>query len=659
MEAMARTLELPYDASTGCAERHAWFERLRPLGWAAFLDSGDRARTGGRYDILAAGPAASLVCRDGRTEILRDGGDAAVAENAFAGLRTLLEGTATGDTAWPIAGGAIGYLGYEMGRGAAKLPAEKAGTTAFMPEAAVGLYAWTVVVDHAERRAALTSLASFPDAQAAAIRDRLLAGEPPGREPFRVQGEIASTLEREDYLPRAARVIDYIRAGDTYQVNLTREFRLAYRGDAWEFYRHLHDTNPSPMGAFLEYPFGSVLSSSPERLMTVEGGQAVTQPIKGTRRRRSDPVEDARVRAELGASAKDRAENVMIVDLLRNDFGRVCEPGSVAAPRICELESFATVHHLVSTVTGRLAPGRDAVDLLEACFPGGSITGAPKRRAMEIIDELEPHRREVYCGAIGYVTPAGRLDMNIPIRTTLAAQGELRFYAGGGIVADSTPEAEFEETEVKIAAIRRALSRFSAADAPLPAKAAMRRELLAARDALFPGGSAGFSAAITARLRALTEYRRARTVLSTVSFGTEWDTRAFAEGVLADGKILVLPRVVREPRSLALYAVADLGADLVPGVWNIEEPDPERCRPVALSDIDFALVPALSCDEQGVRLGYGAGYFDRLLAGAGTRTFRVVALPEALVRGSVPREAHDVPVHALLTETRFLRTTSP
>ena len=141
-----------------------------------------------------------------------------------------------------------------------------------------------------------------------------------------------------------------------------------------------------------------------------------------------------------------------------------------------------------------------------------------------------------------------------------------------------------------------------------------------------------------------------------MSFGTEWDTRAFAEGVLADGKVLVLPRVVREPRSLALYAVADLGADLVPGVWNIEEPDPGRCRPVALSDIDFALVPALSCDEQGVRLGYGAGYFDRLLAGAGTRTFRVVALPEALVRGSVPREAHDVPVDALLTESRFLRT---
>ena len=660
MAAMARTLDLPYDESTGCAERHAWYERLRPLGWAVFLDSGERARTGGRFDILAAAPVASLVSRDGHAEILRDGAARAVAGGAFAGLRALLDGAACDDAAWPIAGGAIGYFGYELGRGAGRLPPAKEGCEPFMPEAAVGLYAWTVVVDHAEKRAALTSLASFSDAEAAGLRARLLAGEPFEREPFRVEGEIATSLDRDAYLPRAARIIDYIREGDAYQVNLTREFRLSYRGDAWEFYRHLHDTNPAPMGAYLEYPFGCVLSSSPERLMTVSGRDAVTQPIKGTRRRRADPAEDARVRAELERSAKDRAENVMIVDLLRNDFGRVCEPGSVEAPRLCELESFATVHHLVSTVSGRLATGRDGVDLLEACFPGGSITGAPKRRAMEIIDQLEPHRREVYCGAIGYATPAGRLDLNIPIRTTLAARGELRFYAGGGIVADSSPEAEFEETEVKIAAIRRALSRFASGGAPHRAKTAMRRELLARREALFSAGSADFAATITARLRALVQYRRATTVLATLSFGTEWDTRAFTEGVLADGKRLVLPRVVREPRSLALHAVTDLGADLVPGVWGIEEPDPSRCPKVALSEVDFALVPALSCDREGVRLGYGAGYFDRLLAGAGTRSFRVVAIPEALVRERVPFEPHDVPVDALLTERQFLLTrTSP
>ena len=280
-----------------------------------------------------------------------------------------------------------------------------------------------------------------------------------------MQGPIRSTLEREEYLPRARRVLDYIEAGDCYQANLTREFRAPCAGDPWTFYRHLHDTNPAPMGAYLEYPFGAVLSSSPERFLVVQGDKALTRPIKGTRRRRADPREDAAAAAELVASAKDRAENVMIVDLLRNDLGKVCETGSVHVTGLCELESFATVHHLVSTVVGRLAPGRDALDALEACFPGGSITGAPKRRAMEIIDELEPHRREVYCGAVGYVAPGGRMDMNIPIRTTLCAQGELRFYAGGGIVADSTPEDEFDETEVKIAAIRRAVAAFTRLDA--------------------------------------------------------------------------------------------------------------------------------------------------------------------------------------------------
>ncbi len=314
------------------------------------------------------------------------------------------------------------------------------------------------------------------------------------------------------------------------------------------------------------------------------------------------------------------------------------------------------MHHLVSTVTGRLAPGRDAIDLLAACFPGGSITGAPKRRAMEIIDELEPHRREVYCGAVGYLSPQGRLDTSIPIRTTLASEGELRFYAGGGIVADSSPEAEFEETEVKIAAIRRALSRFASPSEPPADKAAMRKRSLVRRDALFAQGSEAFSAAIAARLRELPEYRKARTVLATLGFGTEWDTRPFAKAVLADGKRLVLPRVVRSPRSLALHAVAGLESDLVPGVWGIEEPDAFRCAPVALSDVDFALVPAVACDAAGNRLGYGAGYFDRLLSGAGPRTLLVVALPDALVEGRVPHEPHDIPIDALVTESRVLRT---
>jgi para-aminobenzoate synthetase component 1 len=444
---MASPLQLPYDAATRCADRYTWFEAMRPLGWAVFLDSGDPARSGERYDILAAGPRA----------VLSSG------EEPFAAARRLMAGESPGSDAgtWPVSGAAIGYFGYEVGRPVAGLAPRKAGTTPFMPEVAIGLYPWTLVVDHVEKRAALTSLASVAEIEMIRLRDRLLDAPDLTGRPFRVQGPIASTLERDDYLPRAQRVLDYIDAGDCYQANLTREFHAPCSGDPWTFYRHLHDTNPAPMGAYLEYPFGAVLSSSPERLLVVEGREALTRPIKGTRRRRADPAEDAAAAAELLASAKDRAENVMIVDLLRNDLGKVCETGSVRVRGLCELESFATVHHLVSTVTGRLAAGRDALDALEACFPGGSITGAPKRRAMEIIDELEPHRREVYCGAIGYLAPGGRMDMNIPIRTTLVARGELRFYAGGGIVADSTPGDEFDETETKIAAIRRSVDVFS------------------------------------------------------------------------------------------------------------------------------------------------------------------------------------------------------
>ena len=444
---MASPLPLPYDAATRCAERYAWFEAIRPMGWAAFLDSGDPARSGGRYDILAAAPRAVLVAD----------------REPFIAARRLLAGEAqSGDAhAWPVSGAAIGYFAYEVGRPVAGLAPPAQASTPFMPEVAIGLYGWTVVIDHAEKRAAITSLASVGEAEVAQLRERLLAARETPARAFVVDGPIASSLERADYLPRARRVLDYIEAGDCYQANLTREFSAACSGDPWAFYRHLHDTNPAPMGAYLEYPFGAVLSSSPERLLEVDGREALTRPIKGTRRRRADPVEDAAAANELLASAKDRAENVMIVDLLRNDLGRVCETGSVRVRGLCELESFATVHHRVSTSTGRLAAGRDALDALEACFPGGSITGAPKRRAMQIIDELEPHRREVYCGAIGYVAPGGRMDMNIPIRTTLVARGELRFYAGGGIVADSTPEDEFEETETKIAAIRRAVAAFS------------------------------------------------------------------------------------------------------------------------------------------------------------------------------------------------------
>jgi para-aminobenzoate synthetase component 1 len=419
---MARSLELPYKAATRCEDRYAWFDAIRALGWPVFLDSGDPARSGGRYDILAAAPSAVTTSREG----------------AFAAARALIADESASGDGWPDQ------------RGGDRLSSATSSAVPWRacrpprptrphscPEAALGLYPWTVVVDHG-RSAARRSPSLDPSrwrkprgaARPAARLDRAAAAAPsPWMHPWPRRWNGMPTCRAHAAFSTTSR-----RATATRPTS-RREFRAPCSGDPWSFYRYLHDTNPAPMGAYLEYPFGTVLSSSPERFLVVDGREVITRPIKGTRRRRADPAEDAAAAAGLAASPKDRAENVMIVDLLRNDLGRVCETGSVKVRGLCEVESFATVHHLVSTVTGTLTAGLDGLDALEACFPGGSITGAPKRRAMQIIDELEPHRREVYCGAIGYVAPGGRLDMNIPIRTTLVAGGELRFYAGGGIVA--------------------------------------------------------------------------------------------------------------------------------------------------------------------------------------------------------------------------------
>jgi para-aminobenzoate synthetase component 1 len=235
-------------------------------------------------------------------------------------------------------------------------------------------------------------------------------------------------------------------------VNLAQRFEVQTQGDPWTAYQALRIANPAPYAAYLHLPFTTVLSASPERFLRVCGRQVETRPIKGTRARAGHPRLDAERIDTLRASSKDRAENVMIVDLLRNDLAKSCRTGSVKVPRLFDVESFATVHHLVSTITGELAPDKDAIDLLRGCFPGGSITGAPKLRAMQIIEELEPFRRGVYCGAIGYIGYDGSMDTNIAIRTMTIANGRARFWAGGGIVADSVAAEEYQETLDKAAA---------------------------------------------------------------------------------------------------------------------------------------------------------------------------------------------------------------
>jgi para-aminobenzoate synthetase component I len=282
---------------------------------------------------------------------------------------------------------------------------------------------------------------------------------PPPPDP-RDPPDIASTFTRAGYEEAVRRVVDHILAGDVFQVNISQRLSAPLPPALTPFglFRRLQRANPAPFCAYVASAGTVVACSSPERFLRLEGGEVETRPIKGTRPRGADPEEDDRLAAELAASEKDRAENVMIVDLLRNDLSRVCADGSVAVPQLCRVERFARVMHLVSSVTGTLRPGLGAVDLLEACFPGGSITGAPKIRAMQIIAELEPVRRGPYCGAVGHAGWDGSLDTGVVIRTLVVRDGRVTFGAGGGVVADSDPASEYEETMAKAGALIAALS---------------------------------------------------------------------------------------------------------------------------------------------------------------------------------------------------------
>jgi para-aminobenzoate synthetase component 1 len=428
--------------------------RLVDEPWSLWFDSAQ----GGRYHLLLAFPVTTLVTRAGLTRINREGGDESrESGDPLALLRRELASLDLSSSTSPFSAGAAGYIGYEQGLALQGLPHRGDA----MPELAMGLYPGALVVDQATEQAWLTGL---DDRRGAVWRERMLTAlekNAPPPEDFRLTGPIRGAMTESDYASAFERVQAYIRAGDCYQVNLAQRYAAPCAGHPWALYRALRRINPAPYSAWMNFPFGQVLSSSPECFLTLRDGQVETRPIKGTRPRRADPAEDARQVAELSASAKDRAENLMIVDLLRNDLGRVCRPGSIRVPDLFRVEHYATVHHLVSAVTGELAAGRDALDLLAACFPGGSITGAPKRRAMEIIDELEPAGRGVYCGSLGYIGADGDMDLNIAIRTLTVADGEVSYWAGGGLVADSRVEEEYRECGHKARALREALTAFA------------------------------------------------------------------------------------------------------------------------------------------------------------------------------------------------------
>lgn len=419
--------------------------------WAMLLQSSESGGPRGRYDILVARPRARLVTRGPNTEIERDGVTHSRADDPLdlvrAELGDAVDASASG---LPFVGGALGWLGYDLGRRYLTPSQSPPGAGLDLPDLCVGIYDWALILDHHERALWLVGQGgASPEAEALLRGLATAEAAAAGSDGFQIRGREWSNMDAATYRRRFERLQSYIRAGDCYQVNLARRFSVSAAGNPWDLYRLLASSNPAPFAAWLNTPGGPVLSSSPERFLSVEDGEVEARPIKGTRRRSADPAEDAALGAALLESPKDRAENLMIVDLLRNDLGRSCEVGSIGVPELFTLESFAQVHHLVSSVQGRLAPGKDALDLLRGAFPGGSITGAPKRRAMQIIDELEAERRGPYCGSAFYLSRHGRFDSNILIRTMVADGERLHYWAGGGLVSDSDCASEWAEIEAK------------------------------------------------------------------------------------------------------------------------------------------------------------------------------------------------------------------
>ena len=454
------------------------------LPHVVLLDSALVREPVGRYSFLAADPFAWHLVPQARYGM-----------DHFAPLRMALRDMSSAPVPGlpPFQGGVAGLLGYGLGAAWERLP--RARFDEFqIPDMAVGIYDWVLAWDHLAGQAWLISQ-GFPERDMAARRSRArqrlewvaqrlasadsrqpappphssalagpaLAGRMLERSelapqfPVRGLPELTSNFSAEGYLQAVGRAIEYIRAGDVFQVNLSQRLLYPYSGQAVELYARLRACNPAPFAGLLFGEDWAVVSASPERLVSLRDQCVEARPIKGTRRRGHGPEADLYTRDELRESEKDQAENIMIADLLRNDLSRVCEPGSIRVPALCQVETYETVQHLVSVVQGRLRAGGGPWDLLPAVFPGGSISGAPKVRAVQIIAELEPTARGAYCGSLAYVGFDGALDSNLLIRTFTLRHGWAQCPVGGGVVAQSSPEAEYEETWHKAAGMLRAL----------------------------------------------------------------------------------------------------------------------------------------------------------------------------------------------------------
>lgn len=456
MSATAPNLKsLPYTPTT-------LLELFAPLAqhpWAMLLHSGFAEHSHNRFDILVAAPKVTLTTRGQITELCHGSEVRQSKEDPFQLLQQQLEQQnqhPAANTDLPFQGGALGLFGYDLGRRVEKLP-QMAQADITLPDMAVGIYDWALIADHHKKT---LTLLSYGDTEQR--WQWLCSQQSEPQQDFTLTSHWQANMTRQQYGEKFQRIQQYLRSGDCYQINLAQRFSADYQGDEWQAFQQLSASNRAPFSAFLRLPDNAVLSVSPERFLWLENQQIQTRPIKGTLPRLADAEQDAQQAQRLANSAKDRAENLMIVDLLRNDIGRVAEPGSVKVPELFVVEPFPAVHHLVSTITALLPERTPATELLRACFPGGSITGAPKVRAMEIIEELEPQRRNAYCGSIGYISACGTMDTNITIRTLFTESGRIYCSAGGGIVADSQEQAEYQETFDKVGRILPQLGEFIA-----------------------------------------------------------------------------------------------------------------------------------------------------------------------------------------------------
>ncbi len=431
------------------------FSRIEQQPWAMLLRSASETHIDSRFDVLVANPIATLETVAGDTQIKTDTQEFVSQDDPFSLLdqlqQQLLPNLELGaDWDLPFVGGALGYFSYDLGRRVESMP-ELATKDLQTPDMAVGLYEWALVVDHKLEKACLVGQNIEQAWQ------WLNSQSPADVEDFKLIGDWQSNMTQASYASHFDRVQEYLLSGDCYQINLAQRFNASYQGSEWQAYTKLEAANQAPFSAFIRMPNSVIISVSPERFLELKDNVIETKPIKGTRPRSQNAELDQANAHDLQTAEKDQAENLMIVDLLRNDIGRVASPGSVHVPKLFDIESFPAVHHLVSTIRADLDTQYSAADLLRACFPGGSITGAPKVRAMQIIEELEPHRRSAYCGSIGYISRHGRMDTSITIRTLVAEDNKLYAWAGGGVVADSDCAAEYQETLDKLSKILPAL----------------------------------------------------------------------------------------------------------------------------------------------------------------------------------------------------------